>query len=104
MIGLPGALPQVRHGESVLWRTANDCCAVGAKHIPLDKGRGLRRGVVTPARANCPERFLTLPLSQTHSFALIGAGASVSPKGREKGEATIRPGTVQQPAPIRTDN
>jgi len=27
MIGLPGALPQA----------ANDCCAVGAKHIPLDK-------------------------------------------------------------------
>jgi hypothetical protein len=27
----------------------------------------------------------TLPLSQTHSFALTDAGASVSPKGREKG-------------------
>jgi hypothetical protein len=28
-------------------------------------------------------------LSQTHSFALTGAGASVSPKGREKAEADI---------------
>jgi hypothetical protein len=28
-------------------------------------------------------------LSQTHSFALTGAGASVSPSGREKGEANI---------------
>src|SRR6266513_852114 len=34
MIGLPGALPQVRHGESVLWRTGKECCALGAKHIP----------------------------------------------------------------------
>ena len=30
-------------------------------------------------------------LSQTHSFALTGAGASVSPNGREKGEANISP-------------
>src|SRR5206468_3113014 len=30
----PGALPQVRHGESVLWRTGNECRAIGAKHIP----------------------------------------------------------------------
>ena len=30
-------------------------------------------------------------LSQTHSFALTGAGASVSPSGREKGEANISP-------------
>jgi hypothetical protein len=28
-------------------------------------------------------------LSQTHSFALTGAGASVSPSGREKGEVTV---------------
>jgi len=28
-------------------------------------------------------------LSQTHSFALTGAGASVSPSGREKGEANV---------------
>jgi len=28
-------------------------------------------------------------LSQTHSFALTGADASVSPSGREKGEANI---------------
>jgi hypothetical protein len=34
---------------------------------------------------------LTLPLSQTHSFALTGAGASVSPTGRDKGEATRTP-------------
>jgi len=32
---------------------------------------------------------LTFPLSQTHSFALTGGGASVSPKGREKGEAIL---------------
>jgi hypothetical protein len=30
-------------------------------------------------------------LSQTHSFALTDAGASVSPSGREKGEANISP-------------
>jgi hypothetical protein len=30
-------------------------------------------------------------LSQTHSFALTGAGASVSLSGREKGEANISP-------------
>jgi hypothetical protein len=29
----PGALPQVHHGESVLWRTVVECCAFGAKHI-----------------------------------------------------------------------
>jgi hypothetical protein len=28
-------------------------------------------------------------LSQTHSFALTRAGASVSPSGREKGEAHV---------------
>ena len=28
-------------------------------------------------------------LSQTHSFALTGAGASVSPGGREKGDANV---------------
>ena len=28
-------------------------------------------------------------LSQTHSFALTGAGASVSPSGREKGDANV---------------
>ena len=28
-------------------------------------------------------------LTQTHSFALTGAGASVSPSGREKGEANV---------------
>jgi hypothetical protein len=28
-------------------------------------------------------------LSQTHSFALTGAGASISPSGREKGEANV---------------
>src|SRR5882724_742742 len=28
----PGALPQVRHGESVLWRTANECAPNGALH------------------------------------------------------------------------
>jgi hypothetical protein len=28
----PGALPQVRHGESVLWRTQGGCCAVGAEY------------------------------------------------------------------------
>ncbi len=26
----PGALPQVRHGESVLWRTKREGCAFGA--------------------------------------------------------------------------
>ena len=39
-------------------------------------------------KAACRNRTLNLPLSQTHFFALTGAGASVSPKGREKGEAT----------------
>jgi hypothetical protein len=34
----PGALPQVRHGESVLWRTGGECCAFGAKHIPRRGG------------------------------------------------------------------
>jgi len=28
----PRALPQVRHGESVLWRTGDECRALGAKH------------------------------------------------------------------------
>jgi hypothetical protein len=28
-------------------------------------------------------------LSQTQSFALTGAGASISPSGREKGEANV---------------
>jgi hypothetical protein len=29
----PEVLPQVRHGESVLWRTGDECRAFGAKHI-----------------------------------------------------------------------
>jgi aminopeptidase N len=29
----PGAVPQVRHGESVLWRTGGEYCALGAGHI-----------------------------------------------------------------------
>jgi len=29
----PGALPQVRHGESVLWRTRVELRAFGAKHV-----------------------------------------------------------------------
>ena len=37
---------------------------------------------------NQPQIIPHPPLSQTHSFALTGAGASVSPTGREKGEAT----------------
>jgi multidrug efflux pump subunit AcrA (membrane-fusion protein) len=48
---------------------------------------GLRRGVFRASMRQLPWRkTLTLLLSQTHSFALTGAGASVSPKGREKGE------------------
>ena len=32
--GFPSAPRQVRHGESVLWRTGNECRAIGAKPIP----------------------------------------------------------------------
>ncbi len=53
---------------------------------PLAKGEGIEvRGstlVITPLNPH-PTLF------QTHSFALTGAGASVSPSGREKGEANL---------------
>jgi hypothetical protein len=32
---IPGAVPQVRHGESVLWRTDRECSVLGAKQIFL---------------------------------------------------------------------
>ena len=38
-------LPQVRHGESVLWRTVIERRAFSAKHTPSYKGRlSLRKG------------------------------------------------------------
>jgi hypothetical protein len=43
------------------------------------------RGSTTKIRSENPHPTL----SQTHSFALTGAGASVSPSGREKGEANV---------------
>ena len=54
--------------------------------LPLLKGERIEvRGSKT---AQATESCKPSPtLSQTHSFALTGAGASVSPKGREKGEA-----------------
>jgi len=43
------------------------------------------RGSTTKVRSENPHPTL----SQTHSFALTGAGASVSPSGREKREANV---------------
>src|SRR5438093_921627 len=58
--------------------------SVGRRRAFLSRSRN-------PKRANCPEGFLTLPLSQTHSFALTGADASVSPKGRERERRPLAP-------------
>src|SRR5437773_8004493 len=33
----PGALPQVRHGESVLWRTLTECRAFGAPKVFVEQ-------------------------------------------------------------------
>src|SRR6266478_7037422 len=59
---------------------------------PLNQGeRTMMRSSSTSVR--CFQITLTLPLSQTHSFALTGpAGPDPSlPNGREKGEATHPP-------------
>jgi hypothetical protein len=49
------------------------------------RGEDESEGFQTGAKLSAANPHPTL--SQTHSFALTGAGASVSPKGREKGEA-----------------
>ena len=59
-----------------IWRSAS----------PLAQGEGIEvRGSTTKIRSEKPQASL----SQTHSFALTGAGASVSPSGREKGEVNV---------------
>jgi hypothetical protein len=53
---------------------------------PLAEGERIEvRGSMPGIRSQNPHPTL----SQTHSFALTGAGASVSPRGREKGEANV---------------
>jgi len=50
---LPGAAPQVRHGESVLWRTDSECRAFGAKYIhDRDYNNYRRRAPLTSAGTN----------------------------------------------------
>jgi hypothetical protein len=59
-----------------IWRSAS----------PLAEGERIEvRGSTTKIRSENPHPTL----SQTHSFALTGAGASVSPSEREKGEANV---------------
>jgi len=59
-----------------IWRSAS----------PLREGERIEvRGSMLGIRSQNPHPTL----SQTHSFALTGAGASVSPSGIEKGEANV---------------
>jgi hypothetical protein len=71
MLAHQAASPLAKRGEDCLPRHSKAKAG----------GEGLGNGA--PVKTANPHP----PLSQTHSFALTGAGASVSPKGREKGEA-----------------
>ena len=64
-------------------RSQPDFCRLSPCRRGEDEGEGFPAGASSGLKSS-----LTLPLSLTHSFALTGAGASVSPARREKGEAT----------------
>jgi hypothetical protein len=96
-----GATAEAIHSESVLdLRHAHRAFA-----SPLEQGERIacragaqRRREVrgsTPTEAIRLQQPITLPLSQTHTLALTGAGASVSPKRRERGEATFASGVFK---------
>jgi hypothetical protein len=55
---------------------------------PLEEGERIEVRGSRPTETILLQQTLTLPLSQTHTLALTGASASVSPKRRERGEAT----------------
>jgi len=53
-----GTLAQVRHGESVLWRTRDECCAFGAKHTQK----------ICPARSSLTRILTFIPRTSTMTF------------------------------------
>jgi hypothetical protein len=79
------------HSETVSTFAARSSC------IRLSPSQGERIKVRGPRPPQCqfPEQTFTLPLSQTHTLPLTGASASVSPKRRERGEATFASGVFK---------